>query len=110
MAGYNNKIVAVIVFSAIMTIATQSSYSSVQSLAQEDSGEPQVPQAICNYAGQKYYLTPHIYNDGEKSSRMNFLDLPKDHMPQMIVKKGGEITMEFDDKSLLKYKYKKGPL
>ena len=86
-AGYNNKIVAVIVFSAIMTIATQSLYSSVQSLAQEDSGEPEIPQAICNYAGQKYYLTPHIYNDGEKSSRMDFPDLPDDYMPQMIVKK-----------------------
>jgi hypothetical protein len=65
---------------------------------QEDGREPQVPQAICNYAGQKYYLTPHIYNDGEKSSRMNFLYLPKYHVPQMIVKKGDEITMEFDDK------------
>jgi hypothetical protein len=65
---------------------------------QEDGREPQVPQAICNYAGQKYYLTPHIYNDGEKPSRMNFLCLPKDHVPQMIVKKGDDITMEFNDK------------
>jgi hypothetical protein len=96
MAGYNNKIVAVIVFSAIMTIATQSSYSSVQSLAQEDSGEPEIPQAICNYAGQKYYLTPHIYNDGERSSRMDFPDLPDDYVPQMIVKKGDKLTMEFE--------------
>lgn len=60
--------------------------------------EPQIPQAICNYASQKYYLTPHIYNDGEKSSRMNFPDLPEDHVPQTIVKKGDELTMEFDDK------------
>jgi hypothetical protein len=29
---------------------------------------------------------------------MNFLYLPKDHVPQMIVKKGDEITMEFNDK------------
>lgn len=85
-------------FSAIMTIATQSLGSSVQSLAQEDSGEPEIPQAFCNYAGQKYYLTPHVYNDGEKSSRMDFPDLPDDYVPQMIVKKGDELTMGFDDK------------
>jgi hypothetical protein len=60
--------------------------------------EPQIPQAICNYAGQKYYLTPDAYNDGEKSNRMNFPDLPEDHVPQMIVKTGDELTMEFDDK------------
>jgi hypothetical protein len=29
---------------------------------------------------------------------MNFLCLPKDHVPQMIVKKGDDITMEFNDK------------
>jgi hypothetical protein len=29
---------------------------------------------------------------------MNFPDLPEDHVPQTIVKKGDELTMEFDDK------------
>ena len=73
-------------------------YSSIQSLAQEDGGEPEIPQAFCNYAGQKYYLTPHVYNDAEKSSRMDFPDLPDDYVPQMIVNRGDELTMKFDDK------------
>jgi hypothetical protein len=29
---------------------------------------------------------------------MDFPDLPDDYVPQMIVKKGDELTMEFDDK------------
>jgi hypothetical protein len=99
MARYDDrmKIVTVLIFAATITVATHVLYSPGQALAQEDSGESEIPQATCNYAGQKYYLTPHIYKFGEKSTRIDFPDLPDDYMPKMIVKAGEELTMEFDD-------------
>lgn len=100
MAEYhtNMKLLAVMIFSAAMTLVTQNMYSSVQVLGQVEDGGPEIPQATCIYGGQQYYLTPHIYNDGEKSSRIDFPDLPDDHVPQMIVKQGEDLTMEFDGK------------
>jgi hypothetical protein len=97
MAGHSTmKIVAAMIFSITMTIAANALQSPMQATGQEDNEKPKMPQATCNYAGQKYYLTPHIFNDGEKSSRINFPELPDDHMPKMIVKEGEELTMEFD--------------
>ncbi|HJR46518.1 MAG TPA: hypothetical protein VJ799_00035 [Nitrososphaeraceae archaeon] len=90
------KIVAAMIFSVTMTIAACTLQSPMQATGQEDNEQPKIPQATCNYAGQKYYLTPHIFNDGEKSSRIDFPELPDDHMPKMIVKEGEELTMEFD--------------
>ena len=76
MAEYhtNMKLLAVMIFSAAVTLVTQNMYSSVQVLGQEENGEPGIPQATCIYGGHQYYLTPHIYNDGEKSSRIDFPD------------------------------------
>jgi hypothetical protein len=82
-----------------MTIAAYTLQSPMEATGQEDIEEPKIPQATCNYAGQKYYLTPHIFNDGEKSSRIDFPDLPDDNMPKMLVKEGEELTMEFDGKN-----------
>lgn len=62
----------------------------------EDNQEPDIPQAMCVYKDQEYSLTPHIFNDGEKSSRITFPQLPDDHAPQMTVQLGEELTMEFD--------------
>lgn len=106
MAEYHmkRKIVAVMIFSAAMTMVTQGSYSPVQALGQEGNGEPEIPQATCIYGGQQYYLTPHIYNDGEKSSRINFPDLPDDNIPQMIVKQDEDLTMEFKGKKPVEIK------
>jgi hypothetical protein len=100
MTRSNNKskIVAVVIFTVTMTIATNGLYSPGQAVGQQNYGEPEIPQATCNYSGQKYYLAPHLYNDGEKSSRIDFPELPDDHMPDMIVKEGDELTMEFDGK------------
>ena len=97
MAEYSTmKIVAAMIFSVTMTIAAYTLQSPMQAIGQEDNEKPKIPQATCSYAGQKYYLTPHIFNDGEKSSRIDFPELPDDHMPKMIVKEGEELTMEFE--------------
>ncbi len=93
------KIVAAVIFLVTMTIAAYTLQNPTEATGQEDIEEPKIPQATCNYAGQKYYLTPHIFNDGEKSSRIDFPDLPDDNMPKMIVKEGEELTMEFDGKN-----------
>ena len=100
MTGTGNKttIVSVVILTVTITIATNALYSFGLALGQQDYGEPEIPQATCLYSDQKYYLTPHIYNDGEKSSTIDFPDLPDDHMPEMIVKAGDELTMEFDGK------------
>ena len=74
MAEYhtNMKLLAVMIFSGAMTLVTHSVYGPVQALGQEDNGEPEIPQVTCIYGGQQYYLTPHIYNDGEKSRGLIF--------------------------------------
>ena len=67
----------------------------VQTTAQvEDNQEPDIPRAICIYKDQEYSLTSHIFNDGEKSSRIAFPQLPDDHAPQMTVQPGEELTKE----------------
>ena len=71
-------------------------YSPIQTIAQEEDGEPSIPQAMCNYKGQEYSLTPHIYNDGEKSSRIAFPHLPDDYAPEMTIGQGEQLTMELD--------------
>jgi hypothetical protein len=96
MTGYSTKIVSAMIFSATMAITAYALQSPIQATGQADTIEPKIPQATCNYAGQAYYLTPHIFNDGEKSIRIDFPDLPDDHEPKMIVKEGEELTMEFD--------------
>jgi hypothetical protein len=97
-SGNKSRIVSVVILTATITIATNGLYNFGLALSQQNYGEPEIPQAICLYSDQKYYLTPHIYNDGEKSSTIDFPDLPDDHMPEMIVKAGDELTMEFDGK------------
>jgi hypothetical protein len=44
----------------------------------------------------KYPLTPHIFNDGEQSSRISFRQMPDDYSPQMTIQQGEELTMGFD--------------
>jgi hypothetical protein len=97
-SGNKSRIVSVVILTVTITIATNGLYNFGLALGQQNYGEPEIPQAICLYSDQKYYLTPHIYNDGEKSSTIDFPDLPDDHMPQMIVRAGDELTMEFDGK------------
>jgi hypothetical protein len=89
-------IVIALVLSSTPAIFSQA-FSSIQTTAQEENNqEPDIPQAVCIYKDQEYSLTPHIFNDGEKSSRIAFPDLPDDHTPQMTVQQGEELTMEFD--------------
>jgi hypothetical protein len=83
-----------IVLLAATAIFTQAIYSPILAIAQEN-GEPDIPQAICIYKDQEYSLTPHIFNDGEKSSRIAFPQLPDDYAPQMTIQQGEELTMEF---------------
>ena len=71
-------------------------YSPIQTIAQEEDGEPSIPQAMCIYMSQEYSLTPHIYNDGEKSSRIAFPHLPDDYAPEMTIGQGEQLTMELD--------------
>lgn len=98
--GYNSNklsiIVIALVLSSIPAIFSQA-FSPVQTTAQEeDNQEPDIPQAMCIYKEQEYSLTPHIFNDGEKSSRIAFPQLPDNYAPQMTVQLGEELTMEFD--------------
>jgi hypothetical protein len=88
------SILVAIVLLATMAIFTQAIYSPILAIAQEN-GEPDIPQAICIYKDQEYSLTPHIFNDGEKSSRIAFPQLPDDYAPQMTIQQGEELTMEF---------------
>ena len=97
-SGNKSRIVSVVILTVTITIATNGLYNFGLALGQQNHGEPEIPQAICLYSDQKYYLTPHIYNDGEKSSTIDFPDLPDDHTPEMIVRAGDELTMEFDGK------------
>ena len=100
------SILVAIVLLVTMAIFTQAIYSPILAIAQEEeNGEPDIPQAICIYKDQEYSLTPHIFNDGEKSSRIAFPQLPDDYAPQMTIQQGEELTMEFGGiSSLLKYK------
>jgi hypothetical protein len=97
-SGNKSRIVSVVILTVTITITTNGLYNFGLALGQQNYGEPEIPQATCLYSDQKYYLTPHIYNDGEKSSTIDFPDLPDDHTPEMIVKAGDELTMEFDGK------------
>lgn len=99
MTKFSNKlplIIIVIALSSTTAIFIQAVYSPIQAMAQEDNGEPDIPQAMCIYKGQKYSLTPHIFNDGEKPSRIAFPQLPDDYAPQMTIQQGEELTMGFD--------------
>jgi hypothetical protein len=99
MGEYSNKlrvIVLAIALSSTTAIFTQAFYSSIQIKAQEEVGQLDIPQAICIYKDKEYSLTPHIFNDGERSSRINFPRLPDDYAPQMTIQQGEELTMEFD--------------
>jgi hypothetical protein len=90
------SILVAIVLLATMAIFTQAIYSPILAIAQEEENvEPDIPQAICIYKDQEYSLTPHIFNDGEKSSRIAFPQLPDDYAPQMTIQQGEELTMEF---------------
>jgi hypothetical protein len=51
---------------------------------------------MCIYKDQEYSLTPHVFNDGEKSSRIDFPELPDNYAPQMTVQQGEQLTMKFD--------------
>jgi hypothetical protein len=97
-SGNKSRIVSVVILTITMTIASNGLYNLGHVVGQQNYGEPEIPQANCIYSGQKYYLTPHIYNDGEESSTIDFPDLPDNHMPKMIIKEGDELTMEFDGK------------
>ena len=86
-----------IVLLAATAIFTQAIYSPILAIAQEqETGQPDIPQAFCIYNGQKYSLIPHIFNDGKTSSRIAFPQLPDNYEPQMIIQQGGELTMEFE--------------
>jgi hypothetical protein len=88
-------VIALVLFptSAIFSHA----FIPIQTTAQEeDNQEPDIPQAVCIYKDKEYSLTPHIFNDGEKSSRITFPQFPDNYAPQMTVQQGDELTMEFD--------------
>jgi hypothetical protein len=92
MANYTNKALILVTIALSATILTQIMYNPVQ--AQEE--EPEIPKAMCVYNDKEYSLTPHIFTDGEKSTTINYPDLPDDNPPQMIIEKGETLTMEFD--------------
>jgi hypothetical protein len=86
-----------IVLLIAMAVFTQAIYSPIVGIAQEqETGQPDIPQAFCVYKDQKYSLIPHIFNDGKTSSRIAFPQMPDNYKPQMIMQQGEEITMEFD--------------
>jgi hypothetical protein len=99
MVDCSNKltpILVALVLSSVVAMFTLVVYSPMQIIAQEEDGEPSIPQAMCIYKDQEYPLTPHIFNDGEKSSRIAFPHLPDDYVPEMTLMQGEQLTMEFD--------------
>ena len=77
----------------LVMVFTQATSHSVQAV--QNAGKYEIPQAICIYNEKKYYLTPHMYNNGYESIRIDYPDLPDDHPPKMIIEKGNTLTMEF---------------
>jgi hypothetical protein len=98
--GCNSDKLAIVVFALVLPLISaifSQTLSPIQTTAQEENNqEPDIPQAICIYKDQGYPLTPHIFNDGEKSSRITFPQLPDNYAPQMTAQQGEELTMEFD--------------
>lgn len=95
MGYYTNKTLVLAIMALLTAIMfTQGIHNPVQAI--EHDGEPEIPKARCIYNGQDYYLTPHIFKDGDKASRIDFPKLPDDYAPEMIIEEGGELTMEFD--------------
>jgi hypothetical protein len=99
MVDFSNKlppILVAIVLSSVAAMFTLVAYSPTQTIAQEEDGEPSIPQAMCIYKGQEYSLTPHIFNNGEKSARIAFPHLPDDYAPEMTIVQGEQLIMELD--------------
>lgn len=100
MPKFANKrllVLVAITLSATTAVFTHATYRPIPAIAQEeDKGEPSIPQAKCIYKDNEYPLTPHIFNDGEKSSRIAFPHLPDDYVPEMTIVQGEQLTMEFD--------------
>jgi hypothetical protein len=68
--------------------------------------ENQISTGVCIYKDHEYPLTSHIFNNGEKSSRIAFPHLPDDYVSEMTLVHGEQLTMEFMVLSnLLKYKF-----
>lgn len=89
-------IVIALVLSSMSAILSQT-FIPMQTTAQEEGNqEPDIPKAMCIYKDQEYSLTPHVFNDGEKSSRIDFPELPDNYAPQMTVQQGEQLTMKFD--------------
>ena len=98
MVDCSNKLPPILVAIVVLSVAaifTQIVYNPIHTIAQEE-GEPSIPQATCIYKDHEYPLTPHIFNDGEKSSRIAFPHLPDDYVPEMTIQQGEQLTMEFD--------------
>jgi hypothetical protein len=91
-------ILVAIVLLATIAIFLQVICSPIHTIAQNEVGEPSIPipQATCIYKNQEYPLTPHIFNDGEKSSRIAFPHLPDNYAPEMTIPQGEVLTMEFE--------------
>ena len=99
MVDCSNKLPPILVEIIALSIAaifTQVVFSPILTIAQEGDGEPDIPQATCIYKDHEYPLIPHIFNDGEKSSRIAFPHLPDDYVPEMTIVQGEQLTMEFD--------------
>ena len=84
-------ILVALVLSSVAAMYTLVVYSPIQIIAQEEGGEPSIPQAMCIYKDQEYSLTPHIFNDGEKSTRIAFPHLPDDYVPEMTIMQGEQL-------------------
>ena len=70
---------------------------SMQTIPAQAIEEQDIPIAKCIYDGQEYFMDAHIANEEQKLSRMDFPDLPDNQRPQMVVKEGETVTVEFDD-------------
>ncbi len=90
----NNPPLIILSLALLFTIMISSQEANSTTEAQEV--EPDIPEAVCIYEEYEYSLTPHILNDGEKSSRVAFPHLPDNYEPEMTMKQGGELEMQFD--------------
>ena len=56
----------------------------------------EIPQAKSIYDGQEYLMNPHLTNEEQKITSIDFPELPDNYQPRMVLEEGKTITMEFD--------------
>ncbi len=79
----------IVSFVAVMVFAISVQTISVHAI--ED-----IPQVKCKYNGQEYLMNPHLIDEEQNISRVDFPELPDNYEPVMTIEGGETVSMEFD--------------